>query len=80
MTYLQEGTIADDNLYAIDMADDGSVILGGATYGGWVGTNAGGDDFVAVKLSANGTEEWRWQVRPHCSLFWSFPMLHAFTV
>lgn len=46
-------------MYGIDIANDGSVILGGATDGAWVGINAGGWDFVAVKLSANGTEEWR---------------------
>lgn len=62
MPWLQEGTSAVEALYAMDVADDGSVILGGDTDGAWVGTNAGGTDFVAVKLSANGIEEWRWQV------------------
>lgn len=69
MPYLQEGTSAYDGIYAIGIADDGSMICGGDTLGAWVGTNAGMRDFVAVKLSASGTEEWRWQVRP---LFWKF--------
>lgn len=63
MSCLQEGTSEDEALYGIDITDDGSVILGGATYGAWVGTNAGESDFVAVKLSATETEEWRWKVR-----------------
>lgn len=67
LSCLQGGTSADDGLYAIDVADDGSVICGGLTYDAWVGINAGDRDFVAVKLSANGTEEWRWQVRHRSS-------------
>lgn len=79
MLCLQDGTIADEGIFAIGIADDGSVICGGDTYGAWVGTNAGTWDFVAVKLSANGTEEWRWQVR-NLRWFWNFATLYLTTV
>lgn len=42
-------------------ANDAAVLAGRAG-GDWIGENKGEDDFVAVKLSANGTELWRWQV------------------
>lgn len=45
---------------AIGVGD--SVLLAGRAEGTWNGTSAGGNDFVAVKLSADGTELWRWQV------------------
>lgn len=44
------------------MGADGSVVLGGRADGDWNGTTAGMDDFVAVKLDAEGQEIWRWQV------------------
>ena len=37
-------------------------MLAGETYGNWSGTSTGSLDFAAVKLDANGTEVWRWQV------------------
>ena len=44
------------------MSDDGSVVLVGYTYGSWSTTNAGYYDCVAIKLNANGTMLWTWQV------------------
>ena len=44
------------------MGDDGSVVLVGETYGDWGTTNAGYYDCVAMKLYANGTLGWTWQV------------------
>ena len=53
------------------MADDGSVIMAGYTYGDWDGVNAGSADFVAVKLDAAGEEVWVWQVRSRtCHYLW----------
>lgn len=45
------------------MADDGSVVLAGSTTGDWVGVNNGDHDLAALKLDANGTLLWKWQVR-----------------
>ena len=42
-------------------ADD-TIVLGGSTAGNWIGTSAGGYDFDAVALDADGEEIWRWQV------------------
>ena len=36
--------------------------LVGDTFGNWSGVNEGARDFAAVKLDANGSELWRWQV------------------
>jgi len=44
------------------MAEDGSVVAVGETYGSWDGLNAGFDDFAAVRLDASGDEIWRYQV------------------
>lgn len=63
MLCLQGGTIKDEEIYAVDIADDGTVVLAGDCRGDWAATSAGGDDFVAMKLSADGVEQWRWQVR-----------------
>lgn len=45
------------------MSEDGSVVMVGYTLGDWDGTSAGGADFAAAKLDAEGKEVWRWQVR-----------------
>lgn len=66
---LQAGTDGNDWIWGVDITDDGAVILAGDTAGDWAGTNAGEDDFAAVKLSADGVEEWRWQVRCHLFFF-----------
>ena len=62
-TVLKGGTNVGDYCYAVAMADDGSVVVGGYTEGDWSGDNAGDNDFVAVKLDATGEEVWVWQVR-----------------
>ncbi len=52
--------------YAVGVAAlaDDSVVLTGQTNGDFAGagSNVGGLDFVAIKLTAAGVEEWRWQV------------------
>ncbi|CAN0002449.1 unnamed protein product, partial [Sphacelaria rigidula] len=57
----QDGTAAQDYLYAASALENGSVLLVGSTGGKWDGLNAGGSDFAAVTLDADGTELWRWQ-------------------
>lgn len=59
----QGGTAADDVAKSVALGVDNSIVLGGYTAGNWDGPNAGLNDFAAVKLDANGTELWRWQVR-----------------
>ena len=44
------------------MGDDGSVVVVGYTYGDWSITNLGSSDCAAMKLYANGTLGWTWQV------------------
>ena len=60
---LKGGTEKRDECYAVAMADDGSVVVAGHTYGDWSGVNAGSADFIAIKLDAAGEEVWVWQVR-----------------
>ena len=62
-TVLKGGTDETDVCYGVAMADDGSVVVAGYTWGDWDGVNAGGYDFVAIKLDAAGEEVWVWQVR-----------------
>ncbi|CAM9618697.1 unnamed protein product [Discosporangium mesarthrocarpum] len=57
----QEGTTEYDRLTAMTADSDGSIYLGGYTFGNWSGANAGLSDFAVVKLDANGTAVWRWQ-------------------
>lgn len=59
----QEGTSASDKMFGAAILGDDSVVITGYTEGDWAQTNAGGSDFCAVRLSADGTEVWRWQVR-----------------
>lgn len=53
-----------DNDFVTDCAigPDGSIYLGGATWGPWATVHAGQSDFAAVKLDPEGNEVWRWQV------------------
>lgn len=68
----QDGTIASDELKAAAATGDGSVVLAGYTCGEWSGDLTGEEcDFAAVKLDANGTEVWRWQVILVCCLLLS---------
>lgn len=49
---------------AASMTNDGCFVLAGHTEGVFSGeASAGGEDFAAVKLDAEGQEVWRWQVR-----------------
>lgn len=60
----QDGTDLYDLLYAVSATEDGSFVLAGKTTGVLSGlASAGGVDFAAVKLDADGNEIWRWQVR-----------------
>lgn len=51
-----------DYLSPVVAGEDGSVVAAGYTAGIWSGTNAGDEDFAAVKLDKDGNEVWRWQV------------------
>lgn len=64
--YAQGGSAGNDLIFAVAIAEDGSVVLAGRTNGSWVGENAGQSDFAAVKLQADGKEIWRWQVLMIC--------------
>ena len=58
----KDGTENEDYAESAVIAEDGSILVALETNGDWDGDNVGGDDFAAVKLDANGTEIWRWQV------------------
>lgn len=58
----QDGTTEFDTTVGIAMAEDGSVICVGTTYGSWDGPNQGGGDIAAFRLDGNGEEIWRYQV------------------
>lgn len=60
---MKDGTIEYDQLDAAAFGADGTVIVGGWTFGDWGGALAGVQDPIAVKLAANGTLLWRYQVR-----------------
>lgn len=50
---------------SVSMAHNGSFVMAGTAEGNWSGvTSAGGEDFVAVILDADGNEIRRWQVDP----------------
>lgn len=57
----QNGTSSADMFDAATMGLDGSVVLAGYTGGDWASPNAGGNDFAAVKLDADGMLLWQWQ-------------------
>lgn len=59
---LQDGTTRSDVVEAIVVQADGTVILGGFTFGNWSGLGSGLSDFALVALDAGGEEVWRWQV------------------
>lgn len=67
--FLQGGTSGDDIAKGIAAGLDGSVVVSGYTDGSSSGNSAGGMDFAAVKLSADGVISWRWQARYSTSLF-----------
>ena len=56
------GTEDGDSAESVVIAEDGSILVALETDGVWDGDNVGGDDFAVVKLDADGTEIWRWQV------------------
>lgn len=63
----QAGTSGESGAYvrAATTRGDGSIVLGGYTFGTFAGTFLGDDgatDFLAVALDENGDELWRWQV------------------
>ena len=59
----KEGSAEEDSFWGAVAGDNASVILVGLTHGNWSGTNHGGGDFAAVKLDADGSVLWRWQVQ-----------------
>lgn len=63
----QDGTSSNDEIQAAAATGDGFVVLAGYTFGEWSEGLTGEEcDFAAVKLDANGTEVWRWQVIVVC--------------
>lgn len=67
------GTQSFNTIFGAAMGDDGSVVLAGATNGSWNNSNDDSEDFAAIKLAADGTVRWRWQVTqqwlPYANLF-----------
>lgn len=62
MPAAQNGTRnASDVLECAAGFEDGSAVLAGSTTGEWNGMADAG--FAAVKLTSDGAEVWRWQVR-----------------
>lgn len=59
----QDGTSGNDRFYGAAEASDGSIVMAGETEGDWAEENPYDVVLAAVKLAANGTELWRWQVR-----------------
>lgn len=59
---VQDDTGLGDYADGIAMADDGSVVVVGATLGDWSIPNVGGWDMAAFKLDADGALIWKWQV------------------
>jgi len=58
----QDGTSDYDYITTAVATGGGSTVLAGYTSGSWGSTNNGSSDFAAVKLDADGTVEWEWQV------------------
>lgn len=55
-----------DKIYGMAITADGSLFLGGLTYGTWASQPAGASDFAIVKLHPDsGTVLWKWQVIFH---------------
>lgn len=60
---MQNGSNEHDEVRALAMSGNDSVVLVGHTGGIWSTTNAGGDDCVAIKLDTDRTMAWSWQVK-----------------
>lgn len=74
----QDGTAEDDKLFAATMVgSDGSIVLAGETNGNWEGESSGKMDFAAIKLGADGSEIWRWQVKTCVAVTFHFPSVVA---
>jgi len=58
----QDGTSEDDHLGGAVVGSDGTYVFAGNTRGDWSGTNAGGYDWAAFKVDAQGDILWSWQV------------------
>lgn len=41
---------------------DDAFVMSGSTNGSYGGSTSGGEDLVAIKMDANGTVLWTWQV------------------
>lgn len=59
---IQDGSEYNDYAHGIELDDDGSVVVAGATRGEWAIPNLGEWDFAAFKLDADGNLLWTWQV------------------
>ncbi|CAM9964478.1 unnamed protein product, partial [Laminaria digitata] len=58
----EDGTAEEDIVKGLAMAEDGSTIIAGSTKGDWNMTNMGEHDLAVLKLDADGTLLWKWQV------------------
>ena len=58
----QNGTLEDDHLEGVVLESTGTHVFYGITRGDWSGTNAGGYDWAALKVDAQGDILWKWQV------------------
>lgn len=59
----QEGSSENDHIFTASGTADGNVVLAGETAGNFARRAAGYQEAAAVKLDANGTVLWRWQVK-----------------
>lgn len=48
------------------VGNESALVLAGRTAGDWENANAGGFDFMAAKFTADGAEQWRFQVGVGC--------------
>lgn len=60
---LQDGTNGDETFEAATVSTDSTVVLAGFSSGSWSIVNQGSNNFAAVKLAADGSEMWKWQVK-----------------
>lgn len=60
--WMQNGSNENDTVQALAISDNDSVVLVGHTKGNWSSKNVGYYDCVAIKLDADRTMMWAWQV------------------
>lgn len=58
----QDGTVWEEQIISVTHIADDEFVLSGYTAGSFAASSSGEYDFAAVKLGANGTILWSWQV------------------